>query len=128
MTDKVKKGIVSEEWDMAVALFGKENLIPIASEGEVSPNSSLDPKSVGKVPSVHNSRGKIVGFKDWTAYKASEADIQRWKKRGYGIGLILGRDRGDGYGLHALDVDTSVDAHQNTVYEELFRRDRKSVV
>lgn len=122
MADKVKNGIASEQWDLAVALFGRENLIPIASEGEVSPNSSLDPKSVGKVPSVHNSRGKIVGFKDWTAYKASEADIQRWKKRGYGIGLILGRDRGDGYGLHAVDVDTSVDAHQDTVYEELFRR------
>lgn len=122
MADKVKKGIAPEQWDLAVSLFGRENLIPIASEGELSPNSSLDPKSVGKVPSVHNSRGKIVGFKDWTAYKASEADIQRWKKRGYGIGLILGRDRGDGYGLHAVDVDTSVDAHQDTVYEELFRR------
>ena len=70
MADKVKNGIASEQWDLAVALFGRENLIPIASEGEVSPNSSLDPKSVGKIPSVHNSRGKIVGFKDWTAYKA----------------------------------------------------------
>ncbi|WP_406808513.1 VapE domain-containing protein [Klebsiella aerogenes] len=104
-----------------MTLFGRENLIPIASEGDLSPNSSLNPKSVGKVPSVHNSSGKIVGFKDWSAYRASEADIVRWKRRGYGIGLILGRDRGDGYALHALDADTASDAHQDAVYEELFR-------
>ncbi|HGW1092419.1 TPA: VapE domain-containing protein [Klebsiella pneumoniae] len=121
MADIVKRGTTPEQWDLAVALFGRENLIPIASEGELSPNSSLDPKSVGKVPSVHNSSGKIVGFKDWSAYRASDADIVRWKRRGYGIGLILGRDRGDGYALHALDADTAIDAHQDAVYEELFR-------
>lgn len=121
MADIVKRGTTPEQWDLAVTLFGRENLIPIASEGDLSPNSSLDPKSVGKVPSVHNSSGKIVGFKDWSAYRASEADIVRWKRRGYGIGLILGRDRGDGYALHALDADTASDAHQDAVYEELFR-------
>ncbi|EPM0597486.1 VapE domain-containing protein [Klebsiella sp. GN_Kp186] len=121
MADIVKRGTTPEQWDLAVTLFGRENLIPIASEGDLSPNSSLNPKSVGKVPSVHNSSGKIVGFKDWSAYRASEADIVRWKRRGYGIGLILGRDRGDGYALHALDADTASDAHQDAVYEELFR-------
>ncbi|MCP6705686.1 hypothetical protein NL527_28590, partial [Klebsiella pneumoniae] len=80
MADIVKRGTTPEQWDLAVTLFGRENLIPIASEGDLSPNSSLDPKSVGKVPSVHNSSGKIVGFKDWSAYRASEADIVRWKR------------------------------------------------
>lgn len=121
MADIVKRGTTPEQWELAVTLFGRENLIPIASEGELSLNSSLDPKSVGKVPSVHNSSGKIVGFKDWSAYRASDADIIRWKKRGYGIGLILGRDRGDGYALHAVDVDTAEGDYQDAVYEELFR-------
>jgi Predicted P-loop ATPase and inactivated derivatives len=100
-------------------LFGASNLIPIAPEGELSPASHLDPKDVGKVPSVYNSAGKIAGFKDWTSHEATPAEIEKWGRRGYNIGLILGRDNGDGTALCAVDVDTAVSDYQDSVYDLL---------
>ncbi|WP_421105427.1 VapE domain-containing protein [Serratia marcescens] len=112
-------GATPDEWARAAALFGASNLIPIAPEGELSPASRLDPKDVGKVPSVYNTAGKIAGFKDWTSHEATPAEIDRWKRRGYNIGLILGRDGGDGTALCAVDVDTAVADYQDKVYDLL---------
>lgn len=112
-------GATPDEWARAAALFGASNLIPIAPEGELSPASRLDPKDVGKVPSVYNSAGKIAGFKDWTSHEATPAEIDKWKRRGYNIGLILGRDSGDGTALCAVDVDTAVADYQDKVYDLL---------
>lgn len=114
-------GATPDEWTRAAALFGASNLIPIASEGELSPASHLDPKDVGKVPSVYNGAGKIAGFKDWTSHEAKPAEIEKWGRRGYNIGLILGRDRGDGTALCAVDVDTAVSDYQDSVYDLLVR-------
>lgn len=112
-------GATPDEWTRAAALFGASNLIPIAPEGELSPASHLDPKDVGKVPSVYNGAGKIAGFKDWTSHEAKPAEIEKWGRRGYNIGLILGRDRGDGTALCAVDVDTAVSDYQDSVYDLL---------
>ncbi|WP_049207390.1 VapE domain-containing protein [Serratia marcescens] len=114
-------GATPDEWTRAAALFGASNLIPIAPEGELSPASHLDPKDVGKVPSVYNGAGKIAGFKDWTSHEAAPAEIEKWGRRGYNIGLILGRDRGDGTALCAVDVDTAVSDYQDSVYDLLVR-------
>ncbi|MGF2656456.1 VapE domain-containing protein [Serratia marcescens] len=119
MENNITFGATPEEWDRAAVLFGASNLIPIASAGEKSPASTLDPKSLGKVPSIYNSAGKIAGFKDWSSHEATPAEIDKWKRRGYNIGLILGRDNGDGTALCAVDVDTAVADYQDTVYDLL---------
>lgn len=106
-------------WNHAVRMFGSVSLIPVAYSGRLSPNSRLREENIGKVPSVYNSRGEIVGFMDWTKHRATEAEIRKWKQQGCNVGLILGRDRGDGLAYLGIDVDTSNSGYQDIVADGL---------
>ncbi|EAY0359017.1 replication protein [Salmonella enterica] len=96
-------------------MFGPVSLIPVAYSGRLSPNSRLRESDIGKVPSVYNSRGEIAGFKDWTKHQATEAEIMKWQQQGCNVGLILGRDRGDGLAYLGVDVDTINPDYQDVV-------------
>lgn len=102
-------------WNHAVRMFGPVSLIPVAYSGRLSPNSRLRESDIGKVPSVYNSRGEIAGFKDWTKHRATEAEIMKWQQQGCNVGLILGRDRGDGLAYLGVDVDTINPDYQDVV-------------
>lgn len=106
-------------WNHAVRMFGPVSLIPVAYSGKLSPNSRLREENIGKVPSVYNSRGEIVGFKDWTKHRATEAEIMKWQLQGCNVGLILGRDRGDGLAYLGIDVDTINPDYQDVVASTL---------
>lgn len=106
-------------WNHAIRMFGSVSLIPVAYSGRLSPNSRLRAENIGKVPSVYNSRGEIVGFMDWTKHRATEAEIRKWKQQGCNVGLILGRDRGDGLAYLGIDVDTSNSGYQDIVADGL---------
>lgn len=106
-------------WDHAVRMFGPVSLIPVAYSGRLSPNSRLRESDIGKVPSVYNSRGEIAGFKDWTKHRATEAEIMKWQQQGCNVGLILGRDRGDGLAYLGVDVDTINPDYQDVVASTL---------
>ncbi|EBO9307007.1 replication protein [Salmonella enterica] len=100
-------------------MFGPVSLIPVAYSGRLSPNSRLRESDIGKVPSVYNSRGEIAGFKDWTKHRATEAEIMKWQQQGCNVGLILGRDRGDGLAYLGVDVDTLNPDYQDVVASTL---------
>ncbi|EBG1812825.1 replication protein [Salmonella enterica] len=100
-------------------MFGPVSLIPVAYSGRLSPNSRLRESDIGKVPSVYNSRGEIAGFKDWTKHRATEAEIMKWQQQGCNVGLILGRDRGDGLAYLGVDVDTINPDYQDVVASTL---------
>lgn len=106
-------------WNHAVRMFGPVSLIPVAYSGRLSPNSRLRESDIGKVPSVYNSRGEIAGFKDWTKHRATEAEIMKWQQQGCNVGLILGRDRGDGLAYLGVDVDTLNPDYQDVVASTL---------
>uniref|UniRef100_UPI003A941293 VapE domain-containing protein n=1 Tax=Salmonella enterica TaxID=28901 RepID=UPI003A941293 len=106
-------------WNHAVRMFGPVSLIPVAYSGRLSPNSRLRESDIGKVPSVYNSRGEIAGFKDWTKHRATEAKIMKWQQQGCNVGLILGRDRGDGLAYLGIDVDTINPDYQDVVASTL---------
>lgn len=106
-------------WNHAVRMFGPVSLIPVAYSGRLSPNSRLRESDIGKVPSVYNSRGEIAGFKDWTKHRATEAEIMKWQQQGCNVGLILGRDRGDGLAYLGVDVDTINPDYQYVVASTL---------
>lgn len=106
-------------WNHAVRMFGPVSLIPVAYSGRLSPNSRLRESDIGKVPSVYNSRGEIAGFKDWTKHRATEAEIMKWQQQGCNVGLILGRDRGDGLAYLGIDVDTINPDYQDVVASTL---------
>lgn len=106
-------------WNHAVRMFGPVSLIPVAYSGRLSPNSRLRESDIGKVPSVYNSRGEIAGFKEWTKHRATEAEIMKWQQQGCNVGLILGRDRGDGLAYLGVDVDTINPDYQDVVASTL---------
>lgn len=93
-------GATENEWLTLDAWHGlTADLLPVVANPKavISPDSKMRDK--GKVPSRYNRHGDVAGFPNWTQYKATAEDIERWKKRGdYGI-CIQTRT------LRALDVD-----------------------
>lgn len=102
-------------WDYFAQQFGISNILPIALAGE-GVESDLPEGVRGKVPSVFNSFGKQVGFKDWHTGRVKASDVERWKKdKRYGFGVRLGFPLPAGGVAVCIDVDTEDEAHQHTV-------------
>lgn len=92
-------GATSEDWALFSDTLGlREDLLPVVSkpDAEISPKSSL--KTIGKTPSCYYS-GLVGGIKDWTNYKATPKDIEKWEKEeDYGTCIQTRKAR-------AIDVD-----------------------
>lgn len=72
-------GATPEEWGHFGLYLGEtNNLLPVVSNpnAKISPNSTL--KEKGKVPSLYNAQGEVVGISDWTSQVSSYADIKKW--------------------------------------------------
>lgn len=93
-------GAADDEWALWDAWYGlTEDLLPVVCRpGQLlHPNSVL--KDYGKVPSRYTSARQVVGFPNWTTYRAGSDDILRWSKQAdYGLCLQTRRAR-------ALDFD-----------------------
>ena len=107
-------------WDYFAETFGASNLVPIALAGD-GVESDLPEGVRGKVPSVYNTHGKIVGFKEWQTCRAQYKDVLRWAQDGrYGFGVILGQPLPQGGVAVCIDVDTENQEHQAAV-EQILR-------
>lgn len=93
-------GATIQEWGTFDVLLGlTADLLPVVANPKaiISPDSKM--KDKGKVPSVYNRQGHVVGMSEWTRRVANEVDIARWSaKRDYGI-CIQTR------AVRALDID-----------------------
>lgn len=80
-------GAMPSDWDhFTFALGLTEDLLPVVSNPNtgIAPTSKLASK--GKVPSLYNAAGLIVGMKDWTRKLSSDADVRKWRPiSDYGI-------------------------------------------
>lgn len=80
-------GAYPEDWDYFSQTLGiTEDLLPVVCNpnAKISPASKL--KALGKVPSEYNANGEVVGIPNWTAYRATERDVESWKRNpDYGI-------------------------------------------
>jgi len=93
-------GALPGAWDHFDLILGLgEDLLPVAADPNVgiSPTSSLT--SIGKVPSVYNGRGQIVGMAKWTEHVTTSEEITRWSKNPE-LGICLQTRR-----IRAIDVD-----------------------
>ena len=93
-------GALPGAWDHFDFVLGLgEDLLPVAADPEagISPTSSLT--SVGKVPSVYNTRGQIVGMAKWTEHVTTSEEITRWSQNPE-LGICLKTRR-----IRAIDVD-----------------------
>lgn len=109
-------GAFPEDWDLLDLGLGlTADLLPCVSNPnkEIADNSKL--KALGKVPSVFNRDGKIVGLANWTEKRSTSKDINLWRKESdYGICLQTRLVR-------ALDIDVPDRAQANKIAEELQR-------
>lgn len=93
-------GAYGDEWALFDKVMGiTEDLLPVVSNpnATISPNSSI--KSIGKTPSRYNAHGQVVGFKDWTNYKATPSDIDLWSQN-QDLGICIQTRN-----VRALDID-----------------------
>lgn len=100
MAKNTRWGATPDEW-MSLSLMAglTEDLLPVVSNpgARISPDSNL--KQLGKVPSLYNSSGEVVGIAKWVEKSSRDRDITRWSAESdYGI-CIQTRH------LRALDID-----------------------
>ncbi len=107
-------GALPGAWDHFDLVLGLgEDLLPVAADPKagISPTSTLS--SVGKVPSVYNSRGQVVGMAKWTEHVTTPEEITRWAKNPE-LGICLQTRR-----IRAIDVDIPNIEDASAVYEAL---------
>ena len=95
-------GALPGAWDHFDLVLGLgEDLLPVAANPEagISPTSTLS--AIGKVPSVYNGRGQIVGLAKWTEKITTSDDIARWADNPE-LGICMQTRR-----VRAIDVDIS---------------------
>lgn len=95
-------GATPGDWELFDTLLGlTKDLLPVVSNpnAKVAPNSKL--RDIGKVPSVYNQQGQVVGLARWTERQATDLDIAKWEKHDdYGL-CIQTRD------ARSIDVDVA---------------------
>jgi P4 family phage/plasmid primase-like protien len=96
-------GATQADWDHFAWIYLDlaEDMLPVVCRPGVtiSPRSSI--KEPGKVPSIYNGRGELVGIPEWTRHTATTKDLSKWEGNGdYGICVQTRRVR-------ALDVDVT---------------------
>lgn len=95
-------GALPGEWEH---FSGRLNLMPdllpvVSDPGAVkSPDSSIS--TPGKLPSLFNRKGEMVGIKEWPKRTTTHADIAKWSKDNR-LGICLNTRN-----IRALDVDVS---------------------
>lgn len=103
-------GASVDEWTHFDLVLGlTEDLLPVVSNNKarVSPRSNI--KEVGKVPSLYNGDGHVVGMSQWTQHVTTGNEIAQWSRtRDFGICLQTRRVR-------ALDIDIPDAAESDAV-------------
>lgn len=114
-------GATEAEWEGAANSPLMPWVVPIVSNPNVpaAPRVKIDARSRGKVPTIKNSAGKVIGLKDWTRRGANSPDaLAAWSADpDYGFGVRLGRG-----GLVAVDCDCDDPAVSGSVRDLLFSR------
>lgn len=112
-------GATEAEWEGAVNSPLMPWVVPIVSNPNVptAPRVKIDARSRGKVPTIKNGAGKVIGLKDWTRRGANSPDaLAAWSADpDYGFGVRLGRG-----GLVAVDCDCDDPAVSGSVRDLLF--------
>jgi len=93
-------GATPQEWEHFAHTLGLEaELLPVVSDpaAVISPRSSLREK--GKVPSLFDQTGKVVGVTNWPQRRSTDRDIGRWSSDSR-LGICLQARR-----VKAFDID-----------------------
>ena len=100
MTQKTHWGATPEEWVLFSETLGlQEFLLPVVSNPEAAKSPESKITTLGKLPSIYNSRRQVAGLKDWPNRTTTEIDLHRWKREAdYGFCVRT-------VGCNAFDID-----------------------
>lgn len=102
MTASKQYGAKSEEWRQATESGLTAHLLPVVSNPELKASAKSNLTTRGKVPSVKNAAGEVVGLPGWTsAPDTTTAQIQTWAKDP-DLGFCVRTGRA---GVVAIDAD-----------------------
>lgn len=106
-------------WDWFLDQFGAHLIVPVAI-ATAGVKTKLPVGVIGKVPSVYNTFGDLVGYHKWQTCRATLSDIDKWKADGrYGFGVITGQELPTGGVAIAIDCDTENQIIQQQIYDEI---------
>jgi hypothetical protein len=98
----IRFGALSQEWERFEAL--SVSLMPVVSnpDAPISPRSAIPAANKGKVPSMLNGNGEIIGIKGWQTHQLSPEQIATVKAHpDFGFCVVTGR------GMIAIDCDVT---------------------
>ena len=105
MTAPTRWGATPDEWSHFDLILGLgEDLLPVVScpTAVISPDSKM--RTLGKTPSLYNSKHHVVGIKDWPERRIGGRQIVAWSRESdYGICLQTRRVRA--FDIDVPDVD-----------------------
>jgi hypothetical protein len=102
MTASKQYGAKSEEWRQATESGLTAHLLPVVSNPELKASAKSNLTTRGKVPSVKNAAGEVVGLPGWTSAPDTTAtQIQTWAKDP-DLGFCVRTGRA---GIFAIDAD-----------------------
>ncbi len=96
-------GATPDDWAMLADVAGlTADLLPVVSNpnARISPESKL--KALGKVPSLFNTAGEVVGIAGWTEKISTPKNIDRWQQNP-DLGICIQTRN-----VRAFDVDIDV--------------------
>lgn len=101
-TDVFYYGATPQEWEQAERSVLMPWIVPIYANRNTPTSkwSHISETSRGKVPTVLNNNGEVIGLPDWT-HREKNTDLSQWRSDpDYGFGVRCGYD-----GLFGLDCD-----------------------
>lgn len=112
-------GATREEWDHFSLILGlTKDLLPVVS----NPNASISPqskiKSIGKLPSLYNSSGNVVGITDWTSKVSTEQEIDNWSSNP-DLGICIQTRY-----IRAIDVDIADVTLSQKILKTVFKTEQ----
>lgn len=93
-------GATVEQWYILSAACGlTRDLLPVVSNPHTAISAASDMKSLGKTPSMLNSRQQVVGIPTWTTRETTAEEVEEWSGvPDYGVCVQTRR-------IRALDLD-----------------------
>jgi hypothetical protein len=101
--DAGRLGALPAEWDCLTTMGLTPDLLPVVANTKrtIAPNSKL--REIGKVPSVLDRAGYVVGLAAWTMRRTTPEEVLRWRAEDDYSAAVQART------VRALDIDCPAD-------------------
>lgn len=119
MTASKQYGAKSEEWRQATESGLTAHLLPVVSNPELKASAKSNLTTRGKVPSVKNAAGEVVGLPGWTSAPDTTAtQIQTWAKDP-DLGFCVRTGRAGVFAIDADIDDPALSAEIETLFNQI---------